>query len=425
MKKKVAILCELKERELQFLSILKLKLEYAGFNAQIIPQRIFPGIKLLLFRPDIIIINGLRSDSSFYKQILIPKITTNCHVISLYSEQIGRIEGIADTYNNPTILNSIDAHVVWGEGFAEGLKNLGVPSHKIWVIGSMALDLPFFIREKTLSDKNNIAIKYEIEGWKKWVLISDNIIRKADQISVYDEIRREFNSGIKILASNLTDVLFIFRPHPDNMLSDLKFIKDDFSNFKNIKIIREEHNITWSILCNAMIVWRSTSAIEAWATNIQTFGLQTNENKFDYWHEKLMPNFRNANELCKTLILEFKGDFQLNPDLSNNRTQYIKRWFHRNDGRSFDRLTYLVRKIENDPKIKLQLRNYNILDILRAYFNDFISVFSKVIKGEYSKFSISSSDIADNLKYIKLDSNRYDISFEIVNEVYGNYMIEK
>ena len=156
----VAIICELKERELQFLSVLKKKIELTGYKVKIIPQKILCGLKILIFKPDIIIINGLRSDNSFYRQILIPKIVFHSLIVSLYSEQVGKHGGIAITYDNPKILNNVDAHVVWGEGFAEALSALKVPREKIWILGSMALDLPYYIDNGGNKTKNLFAEKY-------------------------------------------------------------------------------------------------------------------------------------------------------------------------------------------------------------------------------------------------------------------------
>ena len=177
--KRIAIIIELKERESSFLSILKKKLEFNGYNVRLIPQRSFCGTRLLLFKPDFILINGLRSKHNFIKQILVPKILFKSKIISFYTEQVGKDGGLAKTYDNPEIFNNVDYHITWGEKFAEGLINLGINKEKIWILGSFALDLPFFQDvEKSNKIKNQTALKYGLDKKKKWILIADNIIRK-------------------------------------------------------------------------------------------------------------------------------------------------------------------------------------------------------------------------------------------------------
>jgi hypothetical protein len=420
-KRRVAIMCELKERELQFLVILSRKLELEGFEVEIVPQRIFCGTRLMLFKPDIIIVNGLRSDSSLYRQVLFPKIRFGSTIISLYSEQIGRIDGIADTYNNPKILTNIDAHVVWGEGFASGLVNLGVPKEKIWILGSMALDLPFFIYDNIKLEKEAVAKRYGLKPNRKWILISDNIIRRADQIEVYEQIRHEFNSGIKTIAKNNNNIEVVFRPHPDNKIQDLKNIVKDFENYENIKIIQAGHNMIWSIMCDAMIVWRSTSSIEAWAANIETFALQTNENKFDYWHEEFMPNFVDAEELSRQLSDYLSGKYILNSEYANNRKNYINKWFHKIDGLSFDRIAYLTTSILPLSNTEIQAVAINWKEVVRSYYNEYQSVLAKLVKGEYLKFSVRKKDIKEKMRFVSgLETKNK--TFKIHHGEYGNFM---
>ena len=122
---KIAIMCELPRRELQFLIILKSKLEHFGHEVKLIPQRLPLIIKLLKFKPDIIVVNGLRSYSSYVNQIYIPKKLLKSQVVSLYSEQVGRLGGLADSYDNNYILQSVDKHIVWGKKFAQGLQYMG------------------------------------------------------------------------------------------------------------------------------------------------------------------------------------------------------------------------------------------------------------------------------------------------------------
>jgi len=422
---KIAIMCELKGRELQFLTILKKKLEIDSHEVKLIPQRVLVGKKIRKFKPHLIIVNGLRSDSSYIEQIYEPKKMFNCYVISLYSEQIGQIDDrLVRTYDNPKILQSVDAHIVWGNGFAEGLLELGVDSSKIWVLGSMALDLPFFIKEKTEAKRESIAKHYGLDSEKKWILISDNIIRRVDQVEIYDEIRANFNEKLKTIAEHINNAEFIFRPHPDNRVEDLDKIISDFENNDNIKVIGEEHNLLWTLLAKAMIVWRSTSSIEALSAKKEVFALQTDDNKFDYFHKEFIPNFKNADDLKEALSSYLKGNYKVDEKYVKARNQYLEKWFFQIDGKSCDRICYLVNELISHQQTVPLHSSVNKKDVLNNRFLELKNVVAKKMKGEYDKFYLKEKDLIEAERNISQIESNFT-NFEIVNGEIANYLIDK
>ena len=422
---KIAIMCELKGRELQFLTILKKKLEIDSHEVKLIPQRVLVGKKIRKFKPHLIIVNGLRSDSSYIEQIYEPKKMFNCYVISLYSEQIGQIDDrLVRTYDNPKILQSVDAHIVWGNGFAEGLLELGVDSSKIWVLGSMALDLPFFIKEKTEAKRESIAKHYGLDSEKKWILISDNIIRRVDQVEIYDEIRANFNEKLKTIAEHINNAEFIFRPHPDNRVEDLDKIISDFENNDNIKVIGEEHNLLWTLLAKAMIVWRSTSSIEALSAKKEVFALQTDDNKFDYFHKEFIPNFKNADDLKEALSSYLKGNYKVDEKYVKARNQYLEKWFFQIDGKSSDRICYLVNELISHQQTVPLHSSVNKKDVLNNRFLELKNVVAKKMKGEYDKFYLKEKDLIEAERNISQIESNFT-NFEIVNGEIANYLIDK
>jgi len=422
---KIAIMCELKGRELQFLTILKKKLEIDSHEVKLIPQRVLVGKKIRKFKPHLIIVNGLRSDSSYIEQIYEPKKMFNCYVISLYSEQIGQIDDrLVRTYDNPKILQSVDAHIVWGNGFAEGLLELGVDSSKIWVLGSMALDLPFFIKEKTEAKRESIAKHYGLDSEKKWILISDNIIRRVDQVEIYDEIRANFNEKLKTIAEHINNAEFIFRPHPDNRVEDLDKIISDFENNDNIKVIGEEHNLLWTLLAKAMIVWRSTSSIEALSAKKEVFALQTDDNKFDYFHKEFIPNFKNADDLKEALSSYLKGNYKVDEKYVKARNQYLEKWFFQIDGKSSDRICYLVNELISHQQTVPLHSFVNKKSVLNNRFLELKNVVAKKMKGGYDKFYLKEKDLIEAERNISQIESNFT-NFEIINGEIANYLIDK
>lgn len=423
--KRIAIIIELKERELSFLSILKKKLESNGYNVRLIPQRSFCGTRLLLFKPDFILINGLRSKHNFIKQILVPKILFKSKIISFYTEQVGKDGGLAKTYDNPEIFSNVDYHITWGEKFAEGLINLGINKEKIWILGSFALDLQFFQNvEKSNDIKDQIAQKYGLDNKKNWILIADNIIRKNKHPQLYNQRRDEFNQLVKSIAQKFSNAEIVFRPHPDTNKRDLQVFFKYFKDYNNIKIIPTEHIFIWIKLSKAMIIWRSTSSVEAWRSGLEVLCYRTSDKESDYWHEDFIPSFDKKEDLIFALEQLTQNKYVLDSFYDTNRKNYVSDWFYSIDGLSFDRFASFM-KIIDDPNCNNQICNkYSIKEIFLIYVNEIKVGMLSLLNKQYKRFNVKSRDVEKELSYFSANYQRNN-NYIKVGKDNGNYLIQK
>lgn len=422
--KRIAIIIELKERELSFLSILKKKLESNGYNVRLIPQRSFCGTRLLFFKPDFILINGLRSKHNFIKQILVPKILFKSKIISFYTEQVGKDGGLAKTYDNPQIFNNVDYHITWGEKFAEGLINLGINKEKIWILGSFALDLPFFQDiEKSNIIKNQTALKYGLDKKKKWILIADNIIRKNKHPELYNKRRDEFNQLIKNIAQKYSNAEIVFRPHPDTAKRDLPIFLKCFEDYDNIKIISGGNIFLWIKLSKAMIIWRSTSSVEAWRSGLEIFCYHTSDKESDYWHEDFIPSFDKKEDLIAALEQLLQNKYVLDSFYETNRKDYVRDWFYSIDGLSFDRFVSFI-KIIDDSNCNNKINNIHAFkEIFLIYIIEVIVGILSLFNKQYKRFNVKSKEVEKELSYFSIDYQRSN-DFLKVGGDNGNYLIQ-
>jgi hypothetical protein len=423
--KRIAIIIELKERELSFLSILKKKLEFNGYNVRLIPQRSFCGTRLLFFKPDFILINGLRSKYNFIKQILVPKILFKSKIISFYTEQVGKDGGLAKTYDNPEIFNNVDYHITWGEKFAEGLINLGINKEKIWILGSFALDLPFFQDvEKSNNIKNQTALKYGLDKKKKWILIADNIIRKNKHPELYNKRRDEFNQLIKSIAQKYSNVEIVFRPHPDTAKGDLPIFIKCFKDYDNIKIISGGHIFLWIKLSKAMIIWRSTSSVEAWRSGLEIFCYRTSDKESDYWHEDFIPSFDKKEDLISALEQLLQNKYVLDSFYDTNRKDYVRDWFYSIDGLSFDRFAAFIKLIDDSNCKNKICNNYSLYTIFLVYVKEVLAGILSLLNKQYKRYNVKAKEVEIELSYFSTDYQKSN-DYSKVDKDNGNYLIQK
>ena len=409
---KIIIMCELPQRELQFLTILKTKLEILGHEVELISQRLPHILNILKFSPDIIIVNGLRSYSSYINQIFIPKTLLKCKVISLYSEQVGRIEGLANSYNNDYILKSVDKHIVWGKKFAHGLQQMGIESNDIYITGSMSLDLIHIFGERRKDNRIITSNRYNLYNHKKWILISDNIIRKGDQKETYDTLRASFDRKLLKIVSNFPDCEFIFRPHPDNEVEDLAIVQSRLGQFANVHIIQEEHSAYWISVVDTVIVWRSTSSIEAWAADIPAFGLKTT-NDWEYWWENLMEGYEDENQLCVALSEVLYG--QRKVEVMESRQEYMNSWFYKNDGMAINRVARVIDSIKSNP-INMPYKEVKKAVLVYYFCLEYVNLLNKLIRGKKRFFQVKENQEKQALVGISLGLNVPSFKFKSTDD---------
>lgn len=359
MKKRIAIILELKNRELPYFVLLKEMLERQGHVVKIISFRSACSAQLLLFRPNVVLVNGLRSYDSYIKQIYIPKKLFGSVIACLYSEQIvySKQGSIAETYNNPQIIESIDYHITWGRTFADALLQIGVPANKIWVLGSLQNGLKYYMAHTIEDQKKIFGELYGLDPSKRWSIIADNVVPGMDGAD-YNENRKWMNSLINKISHEDPNVEFILRLHPEtpaNLQKDEEFL---MSELKNVHIVNEGHIYIWSLLCQNMIIAFSTSSITSLLNGKNVFSLKLpnaikSKEVYEkyYWNRNIMQVYENIEDCAADIHEDLKGCYVPNDKLKNRSDEFITGFYYKIDKYIFDRYLYFFDYIPREGEM--------------------------------------------------------------------------
>lgn len=413
LKKRIAIIIEVKKRELPFLSIMDEILKLEGYNVKLIPFRSLCTWRLLLFRPNIVLINGLRHTYPYFiSQVALPKKLFKSKIMSYYSEQVGYYDkSIAYTYKNKLIFDNVDFHIGWGPRFCKDLLKEGVEFSKLWYIGSMQYDISFYEKRTQSEIKKDLSIQYDIPYDKSWILYADNIIREYQPNDLYEQRRMDSFDVISQVAQKNPQSIIIYRPHPETSKEEMSMIKDYFKNQQNIIFNNSDHLYYWMCAINASIVWCSTSSLQAMFLNKPVLGFMTSDrqNLDRYWYKGILPLYESYSELSSDLNILLEGNMTNQEQLTlDKRTQYVKDWYFKQDGKSYNRMIYLMRLVQKSKFIPLTEEaksEFTLFKILKILYFEVCAFIGDLIKKRNNDRNILRKDIIkekgkyDFLKY--------------------------
>lgn len=420
---RIAVIVEVKKRELPFFSILENILILEGYDVKLIPFHSLCAWRLLKFRPDIIVVNGIRTtEHNYYSQIALPKQLAKSKVVCYYSEQIGYYDGsLAKGYKNELVFDNVDYHVAWGPRFCRDLEKEGVDHDKLWYIGSLQYDIDCFSKKNGETIKADLAEQYGIDKNKRWILYADNIIKEYQPSEFYLQRRRDSFNVVKKTAEKNPDAIIIFRPHPNTSNNEMKSIKEFFANNENVIFNNEGHIYYWTASCNATIVWCSTSSLQAMFMNKPVFGFMTSDkqNLERYWYRGVLPLYENFDQLAEDIYNCFNGGVTEQEKLTREaRAEYIKEWYFKKNGLAFNRFVSLIEEVSKSEfrhlrgigcKVTIMKLCHILAYELKQYIIDFVNgkykdnIISKTEKDaekerhdmniyKHQKFSVKSSE---------------------------------
>lgn len=423
---RIAIILELKKREMPFMSILQDLLLKKGYDVKLIPFRSLVTYHLLSYKPDIVMINGLRTaDPCLISQIYIPKKMFNARIMCYYSEQVGYYEkSLAYQYSDQLIMHNIDYHIAWGPRFAEDLIKLGAPKEKVWYIGSLQYDIDKYIKSSVLDVKAELAENYNLNAKNKWVLYTDNIIKKFQKPELYDIRRKETFDLIKNAACEIPNATFIFRPHPETPQHEINYAKVYFKNEPNVKIISDGHVFNWTYVCDSLIMWCSTSSIQAMFLNKFVIGFVTSDGQEleKYWYKEVFPSFDNIPELVNCLKNCLEGEkTEKEFGFEKKQQEYIREWYFENDKLCFERLIYLFELVASDTPVPYIGKKYPLTHICGILAKELKSKIGDFVKGRTKDRTIYSKDIYNELR--KYDTNKFEkVNFKVCQTNRGVFL---
>ncbi len=271
---------EVKRREIEYLTLLKLELEKRGYSVSLVPANSISNVRNPLYDAEVSVDAGFGlKHANFGKGILYKKS------IELTSEQILNNYQVRFFLDERDKLEKEKAVVAWGEAIRRRLINVEkMPENRVFALGSMDLDFikPRF-KDFDLS-RDEISKQFSLDNEKTWNLFisSFSLVKPIDDDDgeVLDEKYNNRSERIyptekrtraiirewfkKVLIDN-PDRIIIYRPHPVEQLSD-KFLQME-KEYDNFYIIRDHSVRQWIKICDKCYNWYSTSGVQAYLMN--------------------------------------------------------------------------------------------------------------------------------------------------------------
>lgn len=406
---RVAMIIEVKKRELPFFSILQSILQKEGYEVRLIPFRSMCTWRMIKFRPDIVMVNGLRHTYPYYySQIALPKQWFKAKVICYYSEQVGYYdESLASGYKNQLIFDNVDFHIAWGPRFCRDLEANGVPHEKLWFLGSLQYDIDKYHRQDAITVKQILGQRFGIDANKKWILYADNIIKEYQPKDFYEQRRMDSFNVVKKVAEANPEAIIIFRPHPDTSKAEQKRINEFFSANKNIVFNNQGHLYYWTVSAEALVTWCSTSSIQAMFLNKPIFGFMTSDkqNLERYWYKGILPLYEDYNLLAADVYNCFEGKISVQEAKTREaREKYVEEWYFKKDGLSFNRFVSLFNIVSHADfcPLKGYCSRVKTTTLLRILYYELRAFVGDHLKGRNKDRNVTKREIEN-------EKNAYDI----------------
>ncbi len=253
-------------------------------------------------------------------------------------------------------------------------------SSKVSFCGATGFDrykILSFNNKKSFLDKNNIKSKkiigiagfgFDLFFGKYFENRKEDYLREYSelQINMYREDLYKLQKIYKTLIENNKDILFILRYHPGT----IDFEKNEFYGldiYDNVFISNKLTNNDYKIsdLINISDLWigyETTTALEAWLLNKQTFLI--NPTRSDFIRENVhkgSPIVKTSEEAQK-LIDEFYENSTIKSFefLEEERKKIIKDTIEYDDGKNHQRAAEEIVKVlnEEDREIKFSMKIY-------------------------------------------------------------------
>ena len=273
------IIYERKQRELENDILLKIELEKRGYTCEVVQY--YEGDYFNIFNinpPKVILVPHLYGNANLYRTF--SRFGRANHIVNLQYEQVLSTKWEKLGHHDPKEEAKKAMHICWGEKTKERLVKAGVSSQNLKVLGAPHLDLlRKEYRKPPMDLKQHFSKKYNIDFSKRWILflssftyanISDSRltmneasagIKLSDFREIHTNSRNEILDWFSKILEHDTKNIFIYRPHPDELMLDpvVKLEK----KFPNFKIIRDQPVKQWINASDVIYSWYSTSVVEA------------------------------------------------------------------------------------------------------------------------------------------------------------------
>lgn len=286
----VLIIYEHKNRELESAIRLAVLLEKNGITSEIKQWGWNEAVAEFQISPKILVVPWCYDTKDLNKWLNYRgQLNKNrMQILNLHCEQV--VFNDAIDFYLPKGESKTIHHISWGPNYTKLLAKSNINDKLIHETGSIRLD---FFKKQYCETRDNLAIKYNLDSQKKWILLVGNF----SQMSLSeDRIKELTNRGIdgiregKEIASTsfvkicnwykkiLEDkeiskkIEFIYRPHPSEEKKNL--LLEFEKKYSNFHYIGENAIRDWYINSQLALVWTSTSSVEAFCAGIPVKALR-------------------------------------------------------------------------------------------------------------------------------------------------------
>lgn len=429
--KKILIVYERKNRELETAILLKRKLVSIGYCCKV--TQFYWGFDFNLFSGsvDILIVPHLYGDLSVSRLIARygrPKIIINLQYEQVLSEKWEKLG-----HHNPSGEAKKAIHVCWGKATFNRLKEFGILDKNLLMIGAPHLDLLNAITGRVFEDQKVLLAKeFELDSQSEWVLflssftyadIAEHRLKMNEEVAgstlgdfvdIHTKSRNEILNWLEDSVAQNPDKLFIYRPHPDELsLERVKVLAD---RFKNFRIIASGSAKQWIISSDSILSWYSTTVVESHYLG----------KNYQILRPFVLPDYFDSVLLKKADFLSEKVDFL---DYVNGRgssrglplkNAYIEAYYDNIDGSmASDRLVSYIEEVAKNNDIhsfgvsfnslfRAKLISFSVLVVFLIYrCHKNLSFFEYVRKIKFFDrwFSEFDNQFVDQLEVSSVESN--------------------
>lgn len=244
---------------------------------------------------DAVVVPYIYSDVPDYDSVLpFRRLNEDCRVINLHHEQIASPVNEATQLPHGSLACNGCYHFVWGERYAESLAGLGIDQSLIFPVGNMRLE-PVGPSQH-MKNRELLSDRYGLDIQKKWVIYCEGRLESypSEEVRINHPFfgsleRKEYIKWCNLQTgslqatykqlSMLPDSFFdecelIYRPHPGTNLSHVLR--------REILTCCEMPISAWITACDLVVVWNSTTALEANALGVPAVRHEPVENPKQY-----------------------------------------------------------------------------------------------------------------------------------------------
>ncbi len=209
-------------------------------------------------------------------------------------------------------------HCAWGERYKSLLKEHGVPEERIRLTGHPRFDI--YKRPSLLFSRQELAQEYGLDPNKPWILVPYNFnisyITERQRESLkrrkYDlsddfiqgvaDARDAFTQMVRTLTDQFPEMEIILRVHPAGYESETVY-KDEPRLGRNLHLIGGYDIANWITQAALVIVWNSTSSMEALIAGIPAISYEPHpfSARFDYDVNRILPTFSKLDDVLSVV----------------------------------------------------------------------------------------------------------------------------